>query len=482
MVFHWSKPSPSIEMRRLLSESWALGWPIILIMFFQFAIGITDVFVAGFLGTNVLAAVGYVSQLYFTLIILANGLTVGTVSMISQAFGAKSSQGIGNITVNSLMIGLFISGVLTIAVQLSPETIIRAAGMPDDIQELGTAFIKVFSLVLTPTYVMIITGGVLRASGRVRPAMVNSFVAALANIAGDLTLTFGLGPIPALGFIGIAWATAAAVTLGMMLNLGHILYDSAKFSFSIKGILQPRCIRNLLKLGIPTALQQTAWNAGTLVVYFLIARLETGQITALAAITAGVRVEAIVFLPVFALNMASAILTGNRLGAGDIEGARSGAKATSLLCFLILIVPAAAIFIAAPALAGILTSDRAVIEEMSRYLRINMLGMPFMAVGITLAGALQGAGDTLATMRIIFTGMWLIRIPLILAVIFVFKLGATGVWWSMTVSMILMCALLADRFRGDAWVKASIDKETKSMLWEACLDRRADRGSLSDKS
>jgi Na+-driven multidrug efflux pump len=230
-----------------------------------------------------------------------------------------------------------------------------------------------------------------------------------------------------------------------------------------------RCLRNLVKLGIPTALQQVAWNAGTLVVFFLVGQIEGGQITALAAMTAGVRIEAIIFLPIFALNMAAAVLTGNRIGAGDVAGARSGAKATAALCFAIIFLPTLAIFISAPWLSSFLTDDPAVLEEMIRYLRINMLGMPFMAVGVTFSGALQGAGDTFATMRIIFTGMWLIRIPLMLAVIHLFHGTAISIWWCMTASIICMVSLLVHRFRGDAWTKASLDKKSKTLLWEACL-------------
>ena len=74
-------------------------------------------------------------------------------------------------------------------------------------------------------------------------------------------------------------------------------------------------------------------------------------------------------------------------------------------------------------------------------------------------------------MKIVFTGMWLLRIPLILVVIHVIRAGATGVWWCMTISIVLMCALLINRFRGDAWTKASLDKTSKTMLWEACLGR-----------
>jgi len=98
-----------------------------------------------------------------------------------------------------------------------------------------------------------------------------------------------------------------------------------------------------------------------------------------------------------------------------------------------------------------------------------MIGMPFLAVGVCLAGALQGAGDTFATMRIVFYGMWLIRIPLILLMIRVLDTGATGIWWSMSISIALMCLLFVLRFRSDAWITASIDKKTHTMLWQACL-------------
>ncbi len=461
------------DLRKLLKESWSIGWPMILIMSFHFAIGITDTYVAGFLGTKVLAAVGYVGQLYWTLMILASGLTVGTVSMISQAYGAKSIEGVSSITANSMLMGLIIAGVMTVLAQIYPAEIIRIAGMPEEIRIIAEDFLKIFSLVLIPTYLMIISGGVLRASGRVRLTMLTSMAAAVVNVILDLVLSFGWGPVPALGYRGIAMATASATTLGMTLNLIALFVGPSAITFSSVIGFRGACMKNLIKLGVPSALQQTAWNAGTLVVYFLVGLLQGGQITALAAMTAGLRIEAIVFLPVMALNMAAAVLIGNRLGAGDPAGARSAAKVTVLLSFSIALIPTALIFIFAPQLAALLTKDPAVLAEMTRYLRVNMVGMPFMAIGITLSGALQGAGDTFGTMRIIFTGMWLLRLPLIIGAIYVFKSDAIGVWWSMTISMIAMCALLIHRFRGDAWIMASMDKENKKMLWEACVKPKA---------
>lgn len=457
------------EMGELLRESWSMGWPMILVMFFQFSIGMADVYVAGFLGTDVLAAVGYVGQLYWTLMILANGITVGSVSMISQAYGANSMDGVGYVTAHSLTLGIAISGVLTVAALLYPASIVRLAGMPTEIRNIAEQFLRIFSLVLIPTSIMIITGGVLRSSGRIMITLINSFIASSVNVAGDFIMPFGWGPIPAMGYVGIVWSTAIATTLGMILNLSFIIRGPGRVTAASLVTLMPRCFMNLVKLGVPSAIQQTAWNAGTLVVYFLAAQLRGGEITALAAMTAGVRIEAIVFLPIFALNMACSVLTGNRLGAGDISGARSSAKVTAALCLGIIALPIVAMFAFAPEISSVLTHEEAVHDEMVRYLRINIIGMPFLAVGVCLAGALQGAGDTFATMRIVFYGMWLIRIPLILLMIRVLDTGATGIWWSMSISIALMCLMFVLRFRSDAWITASIDKKTHTMLWQACL-------------
>jgi Na+-driven multidrug efflux pump len=84
---------------------------------------------------------------------------------------------------------------------------------------------------------------------------------------------------------------------------------------------------------------------------------------------------------------------------------------------------------------------------------------------------LQGAGDTVGTMRIVFIGMWLVRIPLILVAIYWLRTDALGVWWSMTGSVVFMCALFVRRFYGGAWTTASVDKRNHTMLWESCLKK-----------
>ena len=49
---------------------WYMSWPMLLVMFCNFLVGLTDVYVAGFLGPEIQAIVGFVGELYFFIIIV----------------------------------------------------------------------------------------------------------------------------------------------------------------------------------------------------------------------------------------------------------------------------------------------------------------------------------------------------------------------------------------------------------------------------
>ena len=80
------------NVRCFVSRSWQVAWPMTLIMFFEFIIGLTDVFVAGRVGKDIQAAYGFVIQFYFIFIVVANALTVGTVSVVSRLFTSKDKD------------------------------------------------------------------------------------------------------------------------------------------------------------------------------------------------------------------------------------------------------------------------------------------------------------------------------------------------------------------------------------------------------
>jgi multidrug resistance protein, MATE family len=191
--------------------------------------------------------------------------------------------------------------------------------------------------------------------------------------------------------------------------------------------------------------------------YNILGRLGDKSITAIASISNGLRIEAVIYLPAFALNMAAAVLVGQNLGAGNPDRAEKAVWKIAYIGVAFMSLISLPVFLWAEHFASLLTKDPAVLEETARYLRINMLSEPFMALGAILSGGLQGAGDTKRTMHVIVIAMWLVRLPLAYYLALILNYGAAGVWVAMIISMSLQGILMALKFRHGQWKRLKVD-------------------------
>ncbi|MFP5211959.1 MAG: MATE family efflux transporter [Acidobacteriota bacterium] len=448
------RDTAGLESSGLTRIIWKNSWPLLGLMLLNFLVGYTDVYVAGLLGPDVQAAVGFISQQYFVLIILGNALGVGSVALISQASGKGDWERVVDITRQTMLVASSLGALLTLAVFFGAEAILRPFNLPAPIQPIALTYLRIYAFALAPNYAIIAAAAVFRAIGKPLFAFwIMALVTAL-NVAAAFGLVFGLGPLPKLGYAGIAWATASAMTVGAVFVLalyrGREWRSLWKERFRISGGI----VRSIAAISWPAALLQAGWHTGGLALYEFLGRMGEGSVAAMAAYSNGLRLESISFLPAFALNMAAAVLVGQSLGAGSVERARTVGRRMAIGGALILSLFAAVLFIAAPRFASMLTSDPHVWSETLRYVRINLLVAPFMVTGMVLGGAMQGAGDTRGVMTIIILAMWGIRIPLAAALAFGLDMGALGVWVAMDISMVIQAFLMVRRFSGNGWFKA----------------------------
>jgi len=436
---------------------WHLSWPMFLIMIFNFLVGFTDVYVAGLINPEVQAAIGFITQLYFLLIIVANAISIGTVALISRAIGSENIPRALDNAKQSLIFGALIAIGLTITVLTFYREIISTAGFPIKIREIAETFLRVFAFALGPNYILIISNAIFRAAGEVKKPLLTMFVVSLSNIIGDFVLVFGISPFPKMGYPGIALSTAISASIGMGINL--VLLSLSRWStlYRRPWSISASTFKKIASLGWPAALLQIAWNAGSIVLYNILGRLKDESIMALASITNGLRIEAIIFLPAFALNMAASVLVGQNLGAGNANRAAKVGWEIASIGVVLLSLIAIVIFIWAEYFASFLAKEAAVLEETTRYLRINMVSEPFMALALILGGGLQGAGDTKGTMWVIIISMWFIRLPLAFFLALVLDYGAIGVWVAMVTSMVFQGLLMARHFHRGRWKELVVE-------------------------
>ncbi len=449
--------APSLTTGSLWRNIWQLSWPMLLIMIFDFFVGFADVYVAGFISPQVQAAVGFVSLLYFFVIIIANAISTGTVALVSRAIGSGDFGRAREVARQSLLFGCLVAVLVSLIGLVFPDRIIALAGFPPEIREIAETFLRIFAIALGANYLLLISNALFRASGDVKKPLVTMFCVMAVNVAGDFILVFGLWGVPPLGYPGIAVATAASVTLGMGINLLLLARTRWRTVYGRAWGLRQETIRQIVRLGWPAAMLQIAWNAGTIALYNILGRLGETSITALAAIANGIRIEAMIYLPAFALNMSASVLIGQNLGAGNPARAERMGWRIAGVGIVILTAMAVVVFIRAEDFAALVAQDPAVLAETARYLRYNMLTEPFIALSLSLAGGLQGAGDTRGTMWVIVIAMWLIRLPLAWLLALTLGFGAAGVWTAMVVSMVCQGLLMARRFHRGRWKELKIE-------------------------
>ena len=447
----------SITSGSLWGNIWQLSWPMLIIMVLNFIVGFTDIYVAGLINPQVQASVGFISQLYFLVVIIANAVSIGTLALIARAIGADDLQRALHIARQSLLFGLVCAVGLAAAGFALYRQVIALAGVPPEIRGITGNFFRIFVLALAPNYLLIISNAVFNASGEVKKPLMTMSVVTAVNVITVFGLVFGIGPFPALGYKGIATATAVSLIIGMILNLLFFTFGRWRKLFAGPWKPSAETIGKIIRLGWPAAMLQITWNAGSIVLYNILGRLGDSSITALASISNGLRIEGIIYLPAFALNMAASVLIGQNLGAGAPERAEmAGWKIALSGAFFISVLSLVFLLNAGP-LASLLTNRPDVLEETARYLRFNMLSEPFMAMSAILGGALQGAGDTRGTLKVIGICMWLIRLPLAWFFALVLHYGASGVWMAMVISMCIQGILMAVRFHKGTWKHLKVE-------------------------
>lgn len=431
-----------------VKDIWRLSWPLVLTMFLLFSVGLVDVYVAGRFTPEVQGAVGFGSQLLFFFGVIGNSLGVGLVTIISRLKGAKDVAGTWHTARQGVLLATLLTVPLSLLGVVTANSPVLLSFMPPEVALVARKLLPFYALALWPQTILAVAGAVFRARSRMVLILLCSGGTSLLNLGGDFALSFGFGIIPALGPLGIAAATASSSFVGA----GFALLILFRQGIDTRGWRPDLLlIRKIAGFSWPMGVLQMGWHLGSLFLYGILGHLAAHAVEATAALTNGLRIEAILYLPVYALNMLTAVLVAQAMGDGNmLKAQNTGWKIAGIAAF-VLTIAALPVFVFSMEIAALITPDPLVQEMTHYYLRFNMLSQPFMALGVCLAGALEGAGDTFGVMKVVLGALWGFRLPLAAVLALTTALAANGVWLAMVLSMILQCALMVHRYHRGKW-------------------------------
>ena len=420
-----------------------LALPVTVSSLLQRAEGIVAVFLVGGLGAVPIAAVGLGQLLAFIATTLVSGLSVGSNVIMAQLWGARRYDDAGEAARHFLGLSILISlGLLTFGLLMN-RLAMELLGAQADVIRLALPYSNLIFLLIPFTILLQVLSSILQGTGDTKTPMHAMIAVNLLHIAIAIPLIYGHWGLPALGINGAAIAVGIAEATGCLYLLRRCrpkLRRSHRFRLDL--------IRTIWHVGAPVSGERVVQQAGILLYTKIVLMYGT---VAYAAHQVGLSIESLSFLPGYGFAIAAATMVGQSIGAGKYTRAKLETWEANRLAAYMMSGMGVVFFLFPYALLRAFTSDEAVVELGTLFLKIVALLQIPLALTMVVAGSLRGAGDTRFVMIATMIGMWGVRIPLAIVAGYWLSLEVIYVWLAMIADWTLRMTLMLWRHRSERW-------------------------------
>jgi putative MATE family efflux protein len=421
----------------------ALALPVTVSSLLQRTEGIVAVFLVGGLGAVPIAAVGLGQLLAFIATTLVSGLSVGTNVIVAQLWGARRRQDAGQAARHFLGLSMAVSLVLMGGGLLLNRFAMQQLGAAPEVMALSLPYSTLIFLVIPFTVLLQVLSSILQGTGNTKTPMYAMIVVNLLHVGLAYPLIYGRWGLPTLGVQGAAIAVGIAEAAGvsyLIFRCLPLLHRSAHIRFDF--------FRTMWQVGAPVSGERIVQQAGILAYTKIVLLYGT---VSYAAHQVGLSIESLSFLPGYGFAIAAATMVGQSIGAGKYTRAKLENWEANRLATVIMSVMGLIFFFFPYVLLRAFTSDEAVIELGTLFLKIVAVIQIPLALTMVLAGSLRGAGDTHFIMIATTLGMWAVRVPIALMAGVWLNLGLFYVWMAMIADWTLRMALMLWRYRSERW-------------------------------
>lgn len=404
------------------SVLWKFCLPLFASIIFQQLYNIADSLVAGkFIGENALAAVGNSYEITLIFIAFAFGCNIGCSVIVSQFFGAKDYKNMKTSVYTAMISTAVLCAVLMLFGVLFCGNLLKLIKTPSAILNDSKLYLDIYIYGLPFMFFYNMATGIFSALGDSKTPFIFLVVSSVTNIFVDIIFVKAFN----MGIAGVAWATficqgisavLAVIVVFLRLSKIKVLQRCPVFSFII--------LVKLLKIAIPSILQQSFISIGNIIIQSVINEFGAGTI---AGYSAAVKLNNLVITSFTTLANGISNFTAQNLGAGKSERIRDGFKAGLKMVWIISIPLVLLYFFAGKHLLYLFLDNPTNTAIHTGIMFLCILSPFYFVVSTKLVadGILRGAGLMSKFMITTFTDL-ILRV--VLAIILSKQFGSTGIW------------------------------------------------------
>ena len=433
-----------------------LLWPLVVEQALNVLVGMSDTVMVSSVGEAAISGVSLVDMINYLILNIFAALATGGAVITSQFLGAKkpgeASRSAGQLVTLSSILG---TAVMALCLLLrGPMLRLFFGSIADDVFQAAMIYFTITAISYPFLALYNAGAAIFRSVGNSEVSMRVSVIMNITNIVGNAFCIFVLR----MGVAGVAVPTLVSRVLGAVIilklttrhdNVARVTWDGVKH-------LQPQMAKNILYIGIPSALENSLFQLGRVLVVSMISLFGTVHISANAVAN---NLDAIGCIVGNAMGLAMITVIGRCIGAQDFEQTNYYTKKLLLWDY---IAQGAVNVVVLLSLNQILSMYTLTPETRALAWTLVMIhnGMSIFLwpASFVLPNALRAANDVRFTMVVATASMLVWRMGLSWVLCVQMGMGAVGVWYAMVVDWICRIICFVARFVSGAWKKNAVKK------------------------
>lgn len=427
--------------------------PMILGNLFQQLYNMADSVIVGqFAGVDALAAVGASYALTTVFVMLAIGGGNGSAVVTAQYLGAKRYRELKTSVSTALTAFLALGILLAVAGYFGSGMILTVLKTPENILEMAQQYLNIYFVGLPFLFLYNVLASMFNALGDSKTPLYLLIFSSVVNVGLDIWFVAGFS----MGVAGVAVATVIAQGTAAVISFlllvrklrDYEVPDDDACKAGDRKLFDADMLAHMVKMAIPTMLQQSIVSVGMLLVQSVINRFGSDV---LAGYTAAGRIESICIVPMIAAGNAVATFTAQNVGAGKHERVREGYRSAYGMVFGFAAVICIAVLLSRKALIGMFldgAGNAAAYETGISYL--SFIAFFYVLIGLKAItdGVLRGSGDVG-----VFMAANLINLSIRVSAAYLLApvLGAAAVWYAEPMGWAVNYLLSFLRYKSGKW-------------------------------
>lgn len=439
-----------IERSRLRATA-DLAWPRVVTGFARMSQQTADLAMVGIvLGSPAIAGLAFAYAYWQVGNRLSLGLSGGTISLVSQYYGANNVELANRVIGQSYVLAAVISLPLSGLFFWQSDALVGLLGAEPAALRHGSTYLTVLAPALFFEYCNKIASRVFAAIGDTLTPMAIRAGGAVVNIVLNVVLIFGLD----LGVVGaaigtfVATASVTAVFMWGLLGRQYPIRDAIPVTLSFsESRIDAGLLRPIARVSAPLMFQEFA---RALVVFPLLAIASVFGSTVVAAFEIARRVRGLINCPSWGFSLAASSLVGRHLGAGEEGDATAYGREILRLSVVSFILLSVVVVAFANQIARLFITDPEAVELTASFVRIAAIASIGLGIDKTATGVLRGAGDTRWPFYAALVGLYVFTVPVAYLGV-VTPLGTSALYLALVLETFVPAAITSYRYRGGKW-------------------------------